>query len=399
MKKKLAFFLGISPNFAFAAGNVAVALNRYCKGDDYDIVVYHSGLSNEDRDAFLRIPHCALRDFSLEEDFVEFMMRSLPEGCRFRTRERLMCFAHFEAFLLLDEYEIVVWLDADILVQEDLLGIVQFAPLAFTPDGYSVGEQFIARPQCKYDLDREAFRIDMMVLGDSLPYEKMYRWCYEEAKLYAAFVKNPEQAIINLCLQEFGLEPVSIPESWQCFSYKPETVSSRCVHFGTDRKVWNDEILFILYPEWYRNHVKWMELGGTVSDDYAMADASPWTAIEMLIREQRSFFLFHRIPEGSKVVVYGGGKVGHRFIELMQQIPYYNIVAVLDKNTSDVGRFSFSVLGSATFPILPPEDITEIEEYDYVVIALKDENMIHEAEYSLLQLGVPEEKIIYRDCL
>ena len=397
MKKKLAFFLGISPNFAFAAGNVAIALNRYCKGTEYDIVIYHSGVSNRDLEAFSRIPHCILRGFSLDDDFVEFMICSLPEDCRFRTREKLMCFAHFEAFALLREYENVIWLDADVLVQDDLLGLVQFGPLAFTPDGHSVGEQFFSPPQCKYDLEREAFRIDMMVLGDSLPYERIYQWCYDEARSFASYSKNPEQAIINLCLQEFHLKPAVISEKWQCFSYRPETVSARCVHFGTDRKVWNDKVLYVLYPEWYRNHMRWVELGGGVSEDYQMEGASPWDVQRMLLREQRRFFLFHKIPENSKLIIYGGGGRGHRYVEQIQRIAYYKIVAVLDKDPSNVEEFTFSVLGAASFHVLYPEEIAEAGDYDYVVIALKAEEMIREAEDILLRSGVPKEKIVWNE--
>ena len=373
---------------AFAAGNVAIALNRYCRNNAYDIVIYHSGLSEQDKRVFMKIPHCILKEYTLEEKFIEFMLESLPEECRFRTRERLMCFAHFEAFRLLEEYENVVWLDADILVREDMTGLMKLAPLAFAADRHSVGEQFIASFQCKYDLNREAIRISMMVLGDSLPYEEMYKWCYQEAWKYAAYSKNPEQAVINLCLQEFDLQPLLIPNDWQCCDpYIFEiSIESRCIHFGTEHKVWNDEKLFIFYPEWYRNHAKWLKLGGSVSNDYKIAQGYPSDIFQRIMKGKKSLFRFDKVPTQSKIIIYGGGKIGHRYIEQIQEIEYCTVIAVLDKNASKVRDLPV--------PVLLPEELSQIVSYDYIVIALKDEKMIQEVRQKLLQIGVDEKKIV-----
>lgn len=107
--------------------------------------------------------------------------------------------------------------------------------------------------------------------------------------------------------------------------------------------------------------------------------------------------MFHKIPENSKLIIYGGGGRGHRYVEQIQRIAYYKIVAVLDKDPSNVEEFTFSVLGAASFPVLYPEEIAEAGDYDYVVIALKAEEMIREAEDILLRSGVPKEKIVWNE--
>ena len=47
--------------------------------------------------------------------------------------------------------------------------------------------------------------------------------------------------------------------------------------------------------------------------------------------------------------------------------------------------------------MLYPEEIAEAGDYDYVVIALKAEEMIREAEDILLRSGVPKEKIVWNE--
>ena len=108
MKKKLAFLLGITPNLAFAAGNVALGINKYMSDDDYDIVIYYTELAQNDLEVFSKVPHVILRQFSLPEDFINTMMKKLPSQSRFRSNYRLMCFAHFEVFPLLKEYQNVL---------------------------------------------------------------------------------------------------------------------------------------------------------------------------------------------------------------------------------------------------------------------------------------------------
>ena len=51
----------------------------------------------------------------------------------------------------------------------------------------------------------------VMVVDDSLPYERMHAWCYSKAMEYAHLLINPDQAIINLLFQEFDLQPKVMP--------------------------------------------------------------------------------------------------------------------------------------------------------------------------------------------
>ena len=77
-------------------------------------------------------------------------------------------------------------------------------------------------------------------------------------------MKNIDQVTINLMLQEFGILPSIMPlEKYQCMPWKKASLTAKIVHFGTPNKVWCDPKLCREFSEWYRNHLVWLELGGS----------------------------------------------------------------------------------------------------------------------------------------
>lgn len=387
MKKNLVYFLGISPNIAFAAGNVSIAINKYSKNEDYDILIYYSDLIQQDEEALRKIPHCILKKFVLDISFADYMMRELPNECRFKTYDRLMCFSHYEAFKLLEEYRHVVWLDADVLIQEDINEIINWGSVAFPEDGKrKIADQFVYLPECKYDLNAFAVQIDLMVLNDTIPYRQIYDYCYEKTWEYAKYLLNPEQAIINLSLQEFKLDVTIIPEHICCDSRDNRALQAWIVHFGTDVKVWNDYGLYDAFPEWYRNHKRWKTLGGMESGDYQVKTRPPRNLLEIVRLQKENPFFYNKIQENSQIIIYGGGAIGHLYVEQLKINRYCDVVAVLDKNADKIKDLD----GLVMFP----EKIKQISNYDYVVIALEDKEKILDIRNVLDTLKVPKNKVI-----
>ena len=271
-KRPMAFFVAITPNLAFAAGNVALSLNRHMQGETFDIIVYYTKLSDSDRRAFERIANVRLVNFTLSDEFVSSMLARMPMESRFRDANRLMCFAHFEAFELLKQYQCVAWLDVDTSIQRNIMGLKQFRPFGITPDrGWTVQNNF-SRPIEKYAMDAPGYCTAVMVVHDSLPFERLHRWCYEKALEYADCLVNPDQAIINIALQEFGIVPAVASEvEWQCISWHEKANVANIAHFGWTNKVWNTTNVCNAFPEWYRTHLEWLELGGSDFDQSAIA--------------------------------------------------------------------------------------------------------------------------------
>ena len=272
-KKRLAFLLGITPNLSFAAGNVALSINKYMTMQDYDIVIYYTKLEKKDLLAFSKIPHVVLKQFNLPESFIQTMLNKIPEESRFRSRNHLMCFSHFEVFSLLNKYQNVAWIDVDTSIQRDLSSIVKYTPLGISPDTpWTVGNQFSHNID-GYDMNREGHCTAVMVVNDTLPYKKIHKWLYDKAIKYADCIVNPDQAIISIMLQEFNITPNLMDlDEWQCISWKDKANLARIVHFGNERKVWKDINVCNAFPEWYRTHMEWLRLGGS---DFDQSKVSP----------------------------------------------------------------------------------------------------------------------------
>jgi hypothetical protein len=282
-KRPLAFLLGISANLGFAAGNVALSLNKYMGSEAFDILIYYSSLHEHDRIALGKIPHVHLVPFQLDATFIELMLSRLPPTSRFRNADSLMCFCHFEAFALLDRYKTVVWLDADVAIQGSLSGINEFKPIGITADSPWPVRGNFTEAVPGYNMDRPGWCSAVMVVQDDLPHADLYRWCYDKAAEYAPILVNPDQGIINLAFEHFRITPSEMPlEVWQCVPWREQARTARITHFGTDRKVWSDPNVFAAFPEWYRTHLEWLELGGGDFSRWRTPPKNPLDALDAL---------------------------------------------------------------------------------------------------------------------
>lgn len=92
-------------------------------------------------------------------------------------------------------------------------------------------------------------------------------------------------------------------------------------------------------------------------------------------------FPFEKIPRYSDIVLYGAGKIGKEYYKQLVDSKYANNILWCDKNPSNK-------------EISLPEMIFK-EKYDYIVVAIKDENVIAEVVDYLCANGVDKERIIY----
>lgn len=271
-KKKLVYFMVASENIIFAAANVAISLNKYLKNRDYDILIYHTGLSEKNKQALEKIPHVHLSEFKFSDNFEKFMLSSsgLPEG-RWRNRNSLLALAHYEVFNLLNDYKVAIWLDVDVSIQGDISELVNYVPLGMAKDlnwnsVWKVRDQF-TQDIPGYDMEAESYISACIVVSDDLPnYQNLASICYEMTKKYARYLKNPDQAIFSLLFQKYLIRPKELPwNDFVCHAHHDAAALAKIVHFGTEQKIWNDSLLFRCFPEWFRTHLVWLSLGG---DDF-----------------------------------------------------------------------------------------------------------------------------------
>jgi len=93
-------------------------------------------------------------------------------------------------------------------------------------------------------------------------------------------------------------------------------------------------------------------------------------------------FPFELIKRGSRIILYAAGNVGRSYYRQISETAHCKIVLWVDKNINNKIVFS-------------PEAIKELreDEYDYVIIALNNDDVIGEVYKSLIEYGVSSEKI------
>ena len=116
----------------------------------------------------------------------------------------------------------------------------------------------------KYDLEREGLCMSLFVLYDNLTdYKDLYAWSIEYTKRLAQYLFFPEQAVINLLLQEFDIKAGIRRIIDKIYSVHPSNFNKnsdvKILHAYGQPKFWNG-----LYNEtWEKNYTQWIKMGGS----------------------------------------------------------------------------------------------------------------------------------------
>jgi len=97
-------------------------------------------------------------------------------------------------------------------------------------------------------------------------------------------------------------------------------------------------------------------------------------------------FPYKSVKEKSKIIIYGCGEVGIDYIGQILKTGYCEIVCCLDGNAKNIKIDGVQ--------ILQPEEIKNIIDYDFILIALNNARIAIEVQADLLKLGVDHKKII-----
>ena len=117
---------GVTGNWAFAAGTVLLALRRHNPGMEADIIVFCD-------DSLLETDAAILRNLGAQlVPFTPVPAELTPEALEVFSPLSL---AKFDCFDLLQRYASVVWLDADVLIQDSLEELFDCGPLGLALEG------------------------------------------------------------------------------------------------------------------------------------------------------------------------------------------------------------------------------------------------------------------------
>jgi lipopolysaccharide biosynthesis glycosyltransferase len=201
-RKKTALVLGITGDYAFAAGCVLAAVHRHNPGLDADVIVFFDGELTENDAALLR---------GLGAELVPYVSDITGFPPAYEKRYSRPCLVKFECFPLLDRYETVIWLDADIAVQGDISGLFSFGPFALAEEDARFAESGTTSP-VSINVDAPLPGLDMhapnlntgiIVFRHTLPgYMTLYERCFSWLREHARHILYLNQAAFNMLAQK-----------------------------------------------------------------------------------------------------------------------------------------------------------------------------------------------------
>ena len=257
-KKNLAIVFGITKDYAFALANVLVGIKKHQKNVFWDdIVIYHDGLSEIDKNALNSILRCDFREFNVSEldayNINEDTIRNYS----------LMALARFKCFDLLDDYKKIIWHDADILIQADFSGLLGYGEksgfAATMSDCNFLVESNFYEPIDGYRMYDVLYNSGIMVLSDKLKgYENLSAWCFQKTQELADKIRYIDQGTVNLLIQEFNIDVERIDIlMYCCHPERPQCKTASIVHAYGTTKFWNSDKLASQFPEWQENNILW----------------------------------------------------------------------------------------------------------------------------------------------
>ncbi|MBQ6840660.1 MAG: glycosyltransferase [Bacilli bacterium] len=259
-KKNVALVFGITSNYVFALANTLIGLVKHNKKFWDDIIVYYDTMNDNDKENLNSITKCTFIKFSEKE-----YLKTIPQETLMKYSEA--CFYRYECFNLLKEYKNVIWNDVDILIKDDISGLLDYAQeTGFAATVSSTGfnnEANFFKLIMEYNMYAPLYNSGILVLNEKLKrYEEMCDWCINKTVEYSSILRWPDQGILNLLIQEFDIKVDLIDINKYCChpSLDAFIPTASIIHAYGDAKFWSDINLNKKFPEWEENNSRWLAL-------------------------------------------------------------------------------------------------------------------------------------------
>ena len=273
---KNAIFFSINDDFSFAAANVIMGLNQHSHDllQTCDVIIFHDGISEKNKLLLSSLhENIVFKDMVFPEEWGEMLSHKATVKCGSYVICKLM------GFFLIDKYEKVLHLDADMLIRGDISELFEievdiawrrilawdakanFSSLVAAEENINSGNGgliLFTHKLRKYDIG-SAEIINAFGLTKDLKRggtdERVISWIVYENRMN---------------LYELDVDLYNVPVR----NVKPET---RIVHFVGDKvaetKPWKSLASYLYFDDWAENYRTWLNMGGEgpinfTKDDY-----------------------------------------------------------------------------------------------------------------------------------
>ncbi len=242
----------------FATANVITGLEEKSPGfaDDY-IILCLEGISERNRKALMAITRKIvilplMASDILKEDKITPYINTVIKN------KSLLAFAQKNIFQLLERYRNVLYLDNDLLIQEDISGILRYAPLAWRESGTFLNAVLARKVPPENNV--------------KLPYGGVLRISDELLKYSARQLENisaniatsgrHDEAVWALFSAVNNVPVSPLPAIYNTMISESSSEDAAIVHARGEKKFWKDASCKNSFPAWHRRNSWWIACGG-----------------------------------------------------------------------------------------------------------------------------------------
>lgn len=287
MSQSNAVVFGITSNLMFAAINVIIGIEKHNPGLVDNYIIYHlstDDICENDRIAARKITNkIQFRIFEPEVDMKVFG--------EIVNQYSLLYFCKFCVFDLLNEYDSVLWLDADLLIKGDISSIFESKGMAWR---VSLSVRFcdiLKYPEIEItEKDTKPNAGVIFVKKDEQTKDITTSECWEIANNIRKYTKrlSLDEMTFGVIAIKHGIQVVELPRKYNLVFHMTSDEESIIQHAMGKKKFWNNRVMNLMFEEWRQNNSRWLAVGGTpyngpiVDDEVGKSTAHIYRAFNWL---------------------------------------------------------------------------------------------------------------------
>ena len=237
---------------------LALNLQQVSPGFADELVIFHDGISKKKQELINKIMPTRFIRYKCPISWFKLMSN---RTIRYFSP---MVFCKYECIKLLEDYDTVVWTDYDVVIRADiseLKSISQQGLSIIVNKDTKLREMFyrtIENVDMKeYDMESVCFTTPLFILNRKLKdYMSYYQWCYETTKKYIKYLYLPEQCVLSLMMQKFGIAYEELDMETYCYHPKQATERTKILHAYGQPKFWNG----LHNEQWNKYYKRWQDI-------------------------------------------------------------------------------------------------------------------------------------------
>ncbi len=248
-------------NYAFAAANMCIGIQRYCSEWVDDIIIFNDGLTDDTKNKLKKIFNNVIFEKYSYDDFRKKSNYN-NEWDGFINKWTHGVFAKIECFDLLMYYDNVIWMDVDMLITKNFESILSYGPLAWRPViSYKTRDKY---PNLWINNNLESPNGGFILFkNELLKYGIDSKFAYSVLKSFIEEYHKISDEIIFLIIASMkNIAADMLTYEYNCWPSHKNANDAFIIHSSGKEKFWNNKLIGTAYGEWHVNNKIWHQTIG-----------------------------------------------------------------------------------------------------------------------------------------